>query len=124
MREEDKNYNLEEDDEDENFMIGGTDDDLDEEPEEPEGPEGEEEAEARVNKKPERKITPNKAADTERVNTKKEKKTDSDAISSNRSMHTIRILCTYLKKKAMGKYDKFNKRQTILLERASVKVSG
>lgn len=74
MREEDKNYNLEEDDEDENFMIGGTDDDLDEEPEEPEGPEGEEEAEARVNKKPERKITPNKAADTERVNTKKEKK--------------------------------------------------
>ena len=40
MREEDKNYNLEEDDEDENFMIGGTDDDLDEEPEEPEGPEG------------------------------------------------------------------------------------
>ena len=24
MREEDKNYNLEEDDEDENFMIGGT----------------------------------------------------------------------------------------------------
>ena len=57
-------------------------------------------------------------------NTKKEKKTDSDAISSNRSMHTIRILCTYLKKKAMGKYDKFNKRQTILLERASVKVSG
>ena len=59
MREEDKNYNLEEDDEDENFMIGGTDDDLDEEPEEPEGPEGEEEAEARVNNKPERKITPN-----------------------------------------------------------------
>ena len=68
MREEDKNYNLEEDDEGENFMIGGTDDDLDEEPE---GPEVEEEAEARVNKKPERKTTPNKAADTERANTKK-----------------------------------------------------
>ena len=76
MREEDKNYNLEEDDEDENFMIGGTDDDLDEEseePEEPEVPEGEEEAEARVNNKLERKTTPNKAADTERANTKKEK---------------------------------------------------
>lgn len=65
MKDEDKNYNLEEDDEDEDFMIGGTNDDLDEEPE------GEEEAETRVNKKPERKTTPNKAADTERANTKK-----------------------------------------------------
>ena len=36
MKDEDKNYNLEEDDEDEDFMIGGTNDDLDEEPEEPE----------------------------------------------------------------------------------------
>lgn len=45
MKDEDKNYNLEEDDEDEDFMIGGTNDDIDEEPEEPER---EEEAETRL----------------------------------------------------------------------------
>lgn len=72
MRDENKNYNLEEDDEDEDFMIGGTDDDLDEKPEEPEVEE--EEVEDRVDKKPERKVTLDKATDPEGANTKKKKK--------------------------------------------------